>query len=52
MSLSTSGLTVNGTFVSASDRNLKEHFQAVDALQTLARVSALPITRKRGHTIV
>ena len=45
MSLTTSGLTVNGTFVSASDRNLKEHFQAVDGRQVLAQVSALPITR-------
>jgi len=45
MSLSTSGLTVNGTFVSACDRNLKEHFQAVDAQRVLAQVSALPITR-------
>jgi trimeric autotransporter adhesin len=45
MSLSTSGLSVNGTFVSASDRNLKEHFEAVDGRQVLAAVSALPISR-------
>jgi hypothetical protein len=45
MSLSTSGLTVSGTVVSGSDRNLKEHFQPVDAVQVLARVAALPISR-------
>jgi len=45
MSLSTSGLTVNGTFVSASARNLKEHFQAVDARQMLEKVAALPVSR-------
>jgi hypothetical protein len=45
MSLSASGLTVNGTFVSASDRNLKENFQPVNAQQVLARVSALPISK-------
>jgi trimeric autotransporter adhesin len=45
MTLSTSGLTVNGTFVSASDRNLKENFRSVDGPQVLALVSALPISR-------
>jgi hypothetical protein len=45
MSLTASGLTVNGAFVNASDRNLKEHFQAVDAQRVLTAVAALPITR-------
>jgi trimeric autotransporter adhesin len=44
MVLGTGGLTVNGTFVSASDRNQKECFQAVDPGEVLARVAALPIT--------
>jgi hypothetical protein len=43
MTLTTSGLTVNGTFVSASDRNLKENFSAVDSQAVLKKVSALPI---------
>jgi trimeric autotransporter adhesin len=41
----TGGLTVNGTFVSASDRNAKENFQPVSARQILDKVTALPITR-------
>jgi len=45
MSLNTSGLTVNGTFVSASDRNLKENFQPINPEQVLERVSALPISK-------
>ena len=45
MTLSTSGLTVNGMMSFASDRNLKEHLQAVDAQRVLAAVSALPISR-------
>jgi hypothetical protein len=45
MTLTTGGLTVNGTFVSASDRNLKEHFQPVDAGKVLDQVAALPITK-------
>lgn len=43
MTLTTSGLTVNGTFVSASDRNLKENFSAVDSQAVLEKVGALPI---------
>ena len=43
MTLTASGLTVNGTFVSASDRNLKENFSAVDSRVVLEKVSALPI---------
>jgi hypothetical protein len=45
MSLNTSGLTVNGTFVSSSDRNVKEHFQPVSARETLDKVAALPVSR-------
>ena len=39
------GLTVNGTFVSASDRNLKENFQPVSAQEVLQKVAALPVSR-------
>jgi hypothetical protein len=39
------GLTVNGTFVSSSDRNAKENFQPVDANEVLAKVAALPLTK-------
>ena len=39
------GLTVNGTFVSASDRNVKAGFEPVDAQAILEKVAALPITR-------
>lgn len=40
-----SGLTVNGTFVSSSDRNAKEDFQPVCTREVLEKVAALPITR-------
>ena len=40
-----SGLTVNGTLVSTSDRNAKENFRPVDAREVLEKVAALPITR-------
>jgi hypothetical protein len=39
------GLTVNGTFVSASDRNLKENFQPVSGQEVLQKVAALPVSR-------
>jgi hypothetical protein len=45
MVLSTSGLTVNGTFVNASDRNMKENFQPINPEQVLERVSTLPISK-------
>jgi hypothetical protein len=45
MRLNSSGLRVNGTFVSASDRNVKENFRAVDARDVLDKVAALPISR-------
>ncbi len=43
--LNSSGLTVDGTFVSSSDRNLKAGFEPVDARSVLAKVAAMPITR-------
>jgi hypothetical protein len=43
--LNSSGLTVQGTFVSSSDRNLKAGFEPVDARSVLARVAAMPISR-------
>lgn len=43
MKLTTAGLTVNGTFVSASDRNKKENFEEIDARQILEKVANLPI---------
>ena len=42
---SSGGLTVNGTLVSASDRNLKEHFKPVSVQEVLDKVAALPISR-------
>jgi len=44
MSLTGGGLTVNGTFVSASDRNAKENFKPVDSLAVLDKVVALPLS--------
>jgi hypothetical protein len=43
MTLTSSGLTVNGTFVSASDRNAKQDFAAVDNRIVLEKVAQLPI---------
>jgi len=43
MRLNSGGLRVNGTFVSASDRNAKERIENVDSDAVLAKVSALPI---------
>jgi len=43
LQLDSAGLTVRGTFVSSSDRNLKENFQPVDARAVLAKVIALPL---------
>lgn len=45
MRLDITGLTVNGTFVSSSDRNAKENFAPVDPQEILAKVAALPISR-------
>lgn len=47
MTLTSGGLTVNGTFVSASDRNVKEDFQPVDPQAVLAKVVALPLSEWR-----
>lgn len=44
MTLNSGGLTVNGTFVSASDRNVKENFRPVSPREVLDKVAALPIT--------
>jgi len=43
MTLTSGGLTVNGTFVSASDRNQKENIRPVDPREVLEKVAALPI---------
>ncbi len=45
MTLNNAGLTVNGTFVSASDRNKKENFAPVNPVDVLAKVVALPISQ-------
>ena len=45
MHLIQGGLYVNGTFVSASDRNLKENFKPVSPREVLDKVATLPISR-------
>jgi hypothetical protein len=45
MTLTSSGLTVNGVFVSSSDRNVKFGFAPVDPKEVLEKVATLPITR-------
>ena len=45
MTLGTGGLTVNGTFVSGSDRNLKENFAPVEPRAVLEKVVALPLSQ-------
>jgi hypothetical protein len=45
MTLTSSGLTVNGVFVSTSDRNVKAGFAPVNAKEILEKVVALPIRR-------
>jgi hypothetical protein len=44
MRLNSGGLRVNGTFVSASDRNLKENFRPVSPREVLDKVAALPLS--------
>ena len=44
MTLLSSGLTVNGTFVSLSDRNAKENFAPVQPREVLEKVAALPLS--------
>ena len=43
MRLNAGGLRVNGTFVSASDRNIKENFQPVNPRRVLEKVVTMPI---------
>jgi len=43
MTLTSGGLAVNGTFVSASDRNIKQDFSEVDSRAVLEKVAQLPI---------
>jgi len=43
MRLNSGGLRVNGTFVSASDRNQKQNLQPVEPRAVLEKVAALPI---------
>ncbi len=45
MLLNASGLTVNGTFVSSSDRNAKENFQPVNPQEVLEKVATLPVSQ-------
>ncbi len=45
MRLDGSGLTVNGTFFSSSDRHRKENFRTVKAHDVLDRLAALPIQK-------
>jgi len=45
MTLTSTGLVVNGTVITSSDRNLKAGFEQVDAQATLEKVAALAITR-------
>jgi hypothetical protein len=50
MRLNGGGLRVNGTFVSASDRDAKEGFEAVNPAEVLDKVMTLPVTRWRYRT--
>jgi hypothetical protein len=45
MVLTSSGLTVNGTFVSVSDRHAKMNFKQVSAPEILQKVDSLPISQ-------
>jgi len=47
MTLTSGGLTVNGTFVSASDRNVKTDFHPVNPQVILEKVAALPLSEWR-----
>ena len=44
MTLTSGGLTVNGKFLSSSDRNLKENFAPVEPREVLEKVVALPLS--------
>ncbi len=43
MGLSSSGLAVNGTFVSSSDRNSKENFEDISPETVLQKLAELPV---------
>jgi hypothetical protein len=45
MTLTPSGLTVNGSACCSSDRNAKENFTPLEPREVLEKVAALPITR-------
>ena len=45
MTLSSAGLTVNGTVVSASDRNAKENFEPLNPRDVLDKVATLPLSK-------
>ena len=45
MTLTGAGLTVNGTFVSASDRATKENFEPLNPREVLAKVATLPLSK-------
>lgn len=45
MTLTSGGLTVNGTLASTSDRNAKEDFAPVNSQDVLAKVAVMPITK-------
>jgi hypothetical protein len=45
MTLTSSGLTVNGSACCSSDRNAKENFTPLEPREVLEKVAALPITR-------
>jgi hypothetical protein len=45
MTLTSTGLVVNGTVITSSDRNVKAGFEPVDSQLALEKVVALPITR-------
>jgi hypothetical protein len=45
MRLDGAGLTVNGVFISSSDRNLKAGFEVINAKAILEKVAALPVMR-------
>lgn len=45
MRLNTGGLTVRGTFVSTSDRNMKENIREVNPREVLEKVVTMPVSR-------
>ncbi|MDQ6631806.1 MAG: tail fiber domain-containing protein [Verrucomicrobiota bacterium] len=45
MTLTAGGLTVNGTFVSASDRHIKEKFEPLNSREVFDKVVSLPLSK-------